>query len=377
MVKKLNYLIKLSILLAVVLGASGFSPASQAKQSGGQPIPQITQVDTSRFPQVVVYVSIINAAGEPVPVSPNSLVLLENGQEIKPEKISGSGDVGPLTTMLVMDISGSMNDSGKLDAAKAAAKAYVTQSRPGDQIGLMAFNTQTTYAQPITKNQTALLEAIDSLKARDDTAMYDALKTSIEYLEAVQGRKAIIVMTDGLDNRSKIGPLVLLDHIGPAGLSISVIGLGDPKKPRTMLGGLDEAGMKAFAQRAGGSYGYANDADSLRNLYEMYGRALQSEYVITYNSPSQLRDGVNRAVSVTLDGKAGMAPAGGTPSSYNPGGLVPEVAEPASWGVFVVLLGFLILLLAVPWLVRLVIGFFQPKARPAPVIKKSRIKLKS
>ena len=54
----------------------------------------------------------------------------------------GQGGVGPLTTMLVMDVSGSMDKDGKIDGAKTAAKAYVDQMRSGDQAGLMVYNTQ-------------------------------------------------------------------------------------------------------------------------------------------------------------------------------------------------------------------------------------------
>ncbi len=57
---------------------------------------------------------------------------------MQPTNVSGGNRavLGPLTTMLVMDISGSMNENGKIDGAKAAAKAYVDQMRPGDQAGL-------------------------------------------------------------------------------------------------------------------------------------------------------------------------------------------------------------------------------------------------
>ena len=68
----------------------------------------------------------------------------------------GQGGVGPLTTMLVMDVSGSMDKNNKIDGAKAAAKAYVDQMRPGDQAGLMIYNTQVHYVQSLTDDHAAL-----------------------------------------------------------------------------------------------------------------------------------------------------------------------------------------------------------------------------
>ena len=55
-----------------------------------------------------------------------------------------------------MDVSGSMDKNAKIDGAKAAAKAYVDQMRPGDQAGLMVYNTKVNYVQQLTKDHAAL-----------------------------------------------------------------------------------------------------------------------------------------------------------------------------------------------------------------------------
>jgi len=357
----------LCLLAAMLLSLSAFNP----RVSGEDWTVRVTQVDTSKFPLVTVFVSVMDTAGEPVEVPPSSLMLMENGQKIEPQEITGLGESNePLITLLVMDISGSMNSAGKLQAAKDAAIAYVHQTRPNDQTGLLVFNTRIKYIQPVTQNQGRLVKAIQDLKARDDTALYDALINATEILDQFSGRKAIIALTDGMDNRSQARPDDVIQRIGPAGLSISTIGLGDPAYSRGNLAGLDEAALVSLSERAGGLYGYANDANALRNLYERYGRALQSEYAITYRSPSALRDGVNRSLSVTLKGnQTGSAPA--EPSFYNPGGLVPEVAKPASWAVFFALLGVLVLFLALPTLV----GMFTSRTRKSS--SKSHIKLSS
>jgi Ca-activated chloride channel family protein len=174
-----------------------------------------------------------------------------------------------------------MNSGGKLKAAKAAASAYVDQSRPGDEIGLLTFNTKTEYVQPLTNDRQALLQAIEDLKARDDTAMYDTIARGIDILASTQGRKAIILLTDGLDNRSKKSPQEVIQMVSPQGLSVSIIGLGDPTHSKGSITALDEPALSALATQAGGVYGYANDEDSLRTLYERYGRAMQSEYALS------------------------------------------------------------------------------------------------
>jgi hypothetical protein len=186
-----------------------------------------------------------------------------------------------------------------------------------------------------------MLAAIDGLKAFGDTTMYDALAAAAESLRDVPGRKAVIALTDGLDNRSTLTSGQVLEQIGPGGLSISVIGLGDPSQLGVTNSGLDEAALRALAEGAGGGYGYAADPETLASLYERYGRALQSEYAITYTSPTALRDGVKRTLTVTV-GEASAA----VQADYNPGGVLPEVSQPASWPLFgAALVGLLVLLL--------------------------------
>ena len=358
------------ILSALVL--SGFSPVGQGEPADEAVSVLITQVDTSQFPLVTVYVSVVDEDGEPIGVDASDFVLTENGVPISTQQIQGIGEVGPLTTLLVMDISGSMNSAGKLAAAKIAAQSYVDQMRSGDQTGLLVFNTSIVYVQEVTANQQSLSQAIDGLRAKDDTAMYDALVEAVAVLENYSGRKAIILLADGLDNRSVKTPDDVIASIGPQGLSISIIGLGDPSHGRGAQSALDETALTSLAQSAGGIYGYAEDEHALKDVYDRYGRALRSEYVITYTSPSQLRDGVNRALNISLASTS----SGGQRAVYNPGGLLPEIAEPVPWLAFFAILFGLIALLFVPTVIGWAFAFadgLQKKVKPE---KKINIKLK-
>jgi len=337
-------LFRIVLTLGLSLFLTLWSAPTTFAQTGGTQV-HITQVDNSQFPQVTVYVSVTDASGQPVGVDPNTIQISENGQVMQPTNVSGGGQggIGSLTTMLVMDVSGSMDKNGKIDGAKAAAKAYVDQMRPEDQAGIMIYNTKVNYVQPLTTDHTVLNNAIDGIKTGGDTAMYDALIAAEEALKDVTGRKAVIVVTDGLDNSSSHKADDVIAGIGPAGLSISTIGLGDASTKSQQ--GLDEAGLKSLAQQAGGAYSYAGDPQSLSALFQLYGRALQNEYAITYTSPSALRDGVNRSLTVSLTNASVSAN-----SQYNPGGVLPEVST-QSWPLFAGILLALLALLAVPMLV--------------------------
>ena len=340
-------------------------------ESTGDYILQITQIDTTEFPKVNVYVSVRDSNGEPQVINTGKLQLLENGQPVSNQEVLGAGEAGPLTTMLLFDNSGSMNFAGKLDSAKTVAKEYLDQMRPSDQAGVITFNTKVNVIQDITPDREILVKAIDSITARDDTAVYDALSTAISILNPLPGRKAIIVMTDGMDNTSIATPEEALGSIGFGGLSISTVGFGqmpEEEEEADEYKGIDENTLRMIAESAGGQYGYAEDKAQLSSVYDQMRRALQSEAVISYVTPLSLRDGVQRALTVTLSDRF-IGVGGESKTSFNPGGLVPEVSQPASWVTFGIILAILVALLFIP----VVINAFsnqEPKKK-----KKSKIKI--
>jgi VWFA-related protein len=341
------------------------TPTAFAQESGPQI--RITQVDKSNFPQVTVYVSVVDENGNPVGIDPKTIQIFENNQTMQPTEILGGGNGSPtvpITTMLVIDISGSMDKNGKLAAAKEAAKTYVSQMRPGDQAGLMTYDTKTYIVQPITTDTAALTTAIDALKTGSDTAMFNALVEAEKNLEPVNGRKSIIVMTDGLDNKSQATADEVITGIGQSGLSISTIGFGDATSKGQV--GLDEASLKSLAEKTGGLYAFAEDAETLSKIYQQYGEVLQSEYALTYISPTTLRDGVNRGLTVSVNGNTAT-----TNSRYNPGGLLPEVTA-QSWSMFAAILTVLLFLLSLPFLTNYGMNAYSSIKARAP--KKSQVK---
>ncbi len=368
-----HFILTFSLLLVLMLwsvpGAFAQTPTPASPQI------RITQVDTSKFPQVTVYVSVTDANGQPVGVDPSTIQISENGQAMKTSVANGAGGqtnakgLGQLTTLLVIDISGSMATANKLTLAKAAANAYVDQMRPGDQAGLIAFDTHVEANQAVTADHQLLKQAINALQPGTDTAMFDALMQAEQDMANVSGRKAILLLTDGMDNRSKNNADAVINAIGPSGLTISAIGLGDPQDPKS-LQGIDEAGLKSLAQRAGGIYTYEPDPSQLASMFQQYGTALQNEYALTYTSPSTLRDGVNRSLSVSLTGGSAAVAA---QSHYNPGGVLPEVSS-QSWPLFGGILLVLLVLLALPMLVGLGLRSLGGGLGSGGGRKKSRIK---
>lgn len=310
---------------------------------------KVNQVDTSHFPEVSVWVSIMDAQGNPVTSLPASnFALSENGQPVTITNVSHSGDqtATSVNVILAVDRSGSMQSHGKMDAAKAAATAFVDQMRPSDMTGVVTFNTQVQVVQPLTNNQAALRQAIAGIQVSGDTAMYDALLTSVDMLSNAQGRRAIILLSDGLDNRSKRTLNDISNRLNSAELSIYTIGLGDSSLGVGYVGGIDERALKAIADQSRGSYAYASDPQGLSSLYGQLSQQLQSEYRLTYTTSSALRDGVGRGIDVQVTG------AGGAQAAYNPGGVIPETSAAPTWPIFGGLLLGLVALLLLPGALR-------------------------
>ena len=151
--------------------------------------------------------------------------------------------------------------------------------------------------------------------------------------------------------------------ISQSGLTISTIGFGDAATRGQV--GLDAKGLQSLAEKTGGLYSFAGDAETLSAVFQQYGQVLQSEYALTYISPTTLRDGVNRGLTASLSGNAAS-----TSSRYNPGGLLPEVTA-QSWSMFLAALAVLLLLLALPFLVNYGMDAYHSYRSAAP--KKGRV----
>jgi Ca-activated chloride channel family protein len=343
-----TFCITMWFCIAVLTLVGFFVTVLEARAEGPVTV-QVVQVDKARFPEVDVYVSVTDADGRPVKdFRPEDFSLEEDGQPVSLTHVSRAGEQGPVTAVLVIDKSGSMNHANKMRAAREATIAFVQLMRPGDVTGVIAFNTQVTTIQPLTDDKESLIEAIEGIEAVDDTAMYDALHEASAMLEPVSGRKAIIVVTDGMSNSDQRTREETLTLVGEQGISIYTIGLGDPSQGTETYAGIDEPTLKAIAEESGGIYTFAPNPEDLRSLYELLSLRIQNEYKLSYRSPNRLRDGTNRTVAVVV-----AAPSGSTEvtAAYNPGGVIPEVEPRSTWGLFGLIFAVLAFLLVLPGII--------------------------
>jgi uncharacterized membrane protein len=171
-----------------------------------------------------------------------------------------------LAMVLVLDISGSMNDSAankkfrNIDLAKKALRAAVDKLRTCDQVGVLVFEDHSRWIwplAPVTDKETIKAE-IDKIEAEGSTNMYPPLEQAYLALrEAFADLKHIIVTTDGLGEPGDFDGLA--KKIKAAGIRMTTVGVGDePARPF----------LQSLADKAGGRAYFCPDAEKVPGFFE-------------------------------------------------------------------------------------------------------------
>jgi Ca-activated chloride channel family protein len=298
------------LLLALLPIFREASPSPVANQSPAR----VTQVDTTNYPDVTLYVGVTGADGRPVSgLAAKDFAVTEDGQPVTIDDFAGGA--GPISTVLVIDRSGSMDEEDKLEGAKDAARAFVDQMRPGDQTELITFNQRASVDERFTGSQEELLGAIDDIEADGGTALYDSMIAGVDALKNADGRRALLLLTDGQDCRESsicpdtYGSRRSLDqaiaYAEQQGQPVYVIGLGE--RGGGEREGIDEGVLRRIAGETSGEYFYAPSADQLADLYRTLSAGIHQEYMLTYRSPRPFYDGTRRDIRVSVGGAPAAA----------------------------------------------------------------------
>src|SRR5262245_14804896 len=186
-------------------------PKKSSNDSGEVDEGDVIKTDTQL---VSVPAFVTDSAGHPISgLRPENFRLIEDGQ---PQTIANFGTTEtPFEIALLLDTSGSTRDDVAL--IRAAANSFIQALRPGDRVGIVAFNQARTVAEPIaavevlsplTGDREALKTAIENLGASQGTPYYDALERIADSIfhdppsEEVRGRRAVVALTDGVDSSS-------------------------------------------------------------------------------------------------------------------------------------------------------------------------------
>lgn len=201
----------------------------------------------------------------------------------------------PLNIGVVVDASGSM-EKGMPFVHEASSELFRTLMRPNDQGFVIEFRDRPTFLQELTSDTASLQRAARSVKAEGATALYDAVILGLYQFRALQGRKALVVITDGDDNRSHVEFDTLLRYARSAGAPIYFIAVNIPLtdfKSRKVT--------KEIANESGGEVFSIGSASKIGEVTRRIEEELRSQYILAYRSDSTKPPGEYRAVSVNIN----------------------------------------------------------------------------
>ena len=233
-----------------------------------------------------------------------------------------SAERRPLRIAIVLDTSLSM-EGDKLKSAIASAVEFLKILQPGDEGLVVAFSDEVHILQDLTSNVSELEAAVRSVSAKGGTALYDAIDKASERLAEFEGRRVMVVLSDGRDEAAsglEPGSLHTLEEAQEHALRnevmIFAIGLGrdiarDAKaldeNPTARAYEMDFYGRKplvtilrALADTTGGTSVFSPGSGQLRRSFEQVSQDLRHQYSLAYRSDDTRHDGSWRGIRVTV-----------------------------------------------------------------------------
>ncbi|HEX8144014.1 MAG TPA: VWA domain-containing protein [Pyrinomonadaceae bacterium] len=242
-------------------------------------------------------------------LSAADFTVIENGKERKITEVTPTN--APFNLVLLLDVSGSVEE--RIDFIRKAARSFLNTASPQDRIAIISFRDDVQVISDFTTDRSLLSERLNKIDAGGSTALYDALAyVLVEQLKQLRGeRTAVVILSDGDDNRSFVPFGALLDSIYEAGTLIYPLYLPsglvtessvpapsvtlDPLRTRylTLTTRADEEGRK-LAEVSGGIYYPIRYLGELQRAYDDVVGQLRMAYTITYMSGADSGAGERR-----------------------------------------------------------------------------------
>jgi Ca-activated chloride channel family protein len=287
------------MVCAFIAGASAALPAEESDPT--------LKVDVKL---VNVFVTVTDAHGAPVAnLQKENFVLKEDGQEQKIAIFSRESAL-PLSIILAVDTSLSTRKDLPLELISARKFAH-TIVRPQDGLALYKFSEEVSELVPFTSDLKRIDAGIDRVRNGSATALYDAIFLGSQALSRRQGRKVMVVITDGGDTVSQVD---YKEALRAAQESESII-YSIIIVPIEADAGRDTGGEHALIQISadtGGKYYYATSAAQLDVAFQKISDELRTQYLLAYYPSQRYSDSQFRQLKVDLT----KTPAGGPYQSH-------------------------------------------------------------
>ena len=198
--------------------------------------------------------------------------------------------IRPINVVVMLDTSGSMTLT--IDLLKKAAEQFLLRLLPDDKARVGAFNDKIQFNARWTNDRDQLITDAKNLDFGNGTRLWDAVGASLDELKEIDGRKVILLFTDGDDTESRVRLSTVLDRARAEEVMVYSIGLeskflGTTTKP--------DGGIRKIADETGGGYFELKRASDLAPTFTKVAEELHSQYVIGF-TPTQLDNKVHKLV---------------------------------------------------------------------------------
>ncbi len=243
---------------------------------------------------VQVFVVATDREGNPIDGLDASDFELKRGRATQEIERFSVADEVPLVLGLVVDTSGSMMPIMS-DTQRAAARFISETLTDIDKGFLVDFDDRARLAHPVTGRLIDLVQALGGLEPDGNTALYDAIVFSLLQFEDAPGRRALVLLSDGDDYRSRFGWKRTWQNAKESTVPIYVIGLGGLDPERASFRKDD---LEVIAKDSGGRVFYVESMDEVRAAYDIIGKELRSQYVLGFTTDGTLDGGALSRISV-------------------------------------------------------------------------------
>jgi Ca-activated chloride channel homolog len=298
----------LPALLCAALSARSASTQTQAdprepsqQTGGGASLQFAVSVET-----VTLDVVVVDKKGRFVPgLKQESFEVLEDGV---PQSLSFfTAQFTPVTTLLLLDSSSSIRSS--LSAIQTAAYLFVQNLSEGDSARIGLFNGEVRFGPQFSDSITEHLNILRTMKPEGKTALYDGILAALQELEGVDGRKSLLLFTDGDDaGPSNEGSQATVDDalLKAKQSEVTIYTVGFTGWGPEGSESVNRPFLTALAETTGGRAFFPGDVEAVKKSFAEVQQDLHRHYRLAYVPQQAVSDVAWRNVEVKVKGKAGL-----------------------------------------------------------------------
>lgn len=216
-----------------------------------------------------------------------------------------SSEDSAMSVAIVLDVSGSMQETASI--ARDAAVTFLKIGNIEDEYSLVEFSNQASVAVDFTPDISKLQNRLIFAGAKGMTALYDAVYLGI--VKAKQGsrpKKAVLLITDGMDNRSRYTFKNVKDLVRESDVQIYAIALTSSWHSDLAEGARGRLLLEEIVESSGGRVFFTESANELEDIATKIAVELKNQYVLGYVSTNENRDGKWRKIRVKVNPPKGL-----------------------------------------------------------------------